>query len=57
MVILTLAFYQHVVDVDLNIPSNLVREHLIHEPLIHLAYILEAEWHHFVIEEALAGNK
>ena len=57
MVILPSAFYQHVIDVDLDIPPDLVREHLVHEPLIRRAYVLEAKWHHFVIEEALIGNK
>ena len=57
MVILPSAFYQHVIDVDLNIPLNLVCEHLVHEPLICRTCILKAEWHHFVAEEALASNK
>ena len=57
MVVLPTAFYQHVVDVDLNIPPDLVREHLLHEPLIRRAYVLKAEQHHFVTEEALASNK
>ena len=36
---------------------NMVHEHLVHKPLIRRAYVLEAEQHHFVTEEALAGNK
>ena len=57
MIILPSAFYQHVVDVDLDISSNLMCEHLVHEPLICRARILKAERHHFVAEKALAGNK
>ena len=57
MVVLPTAFYQHVVNVDLNIPSDLVREHLLHEPLIRRACVLKAEQHHFVTEEALASNE
>ena len=57
MVILPSTFYQHVVDVDWNIPSDLVREHLVHKPLIRRSCILEAERHYFVTEKALAGNK
>ena len=43
MVIPPSAFYQHVIDVDLNIPLNLVCEHLVHEPLICRTCVLEAE--------------
>ena len=57
MVLLPSTLHQHVVDVDLNIPPNLVREHFVHEPLICRACILEAKRHHFVTEEALAGNE
>ena len=57
MIILPLAFYQHVVDVDLNIPPDLVRKHFVHEPLICRTCVLEVERHYFVAEEALAGNK
>ena len=57
MVVLPSAFYQHVVIVDLDIPSYLMCEHLIHEPLICHAYVLEAKRHHFVVEEALVGNE
>ena len=57
MIILPSAFYQHVINVDLDIPSNLVCKHLVHEPLICCARVLKAELHHFIAEEALAGNK
>ena len=51
------AFYYHVVNIDLNIPPNLVGKHFVHEPLIRRACVLEAEQHHFVTEKALAGNE
>ena len=57
MVILPSSFYQHVVNVDLGIPPDLVCKHLVHESLIHRACVLKAERHHFVAEKALAGNK
>ena len=57
MVILPSAFYQHVVDVDLHIPPDLVCKHLVHEPLIRHACILEAKRHHFITKKALACNK
>ena len=57
MVVLPSAFYQHVVTVDLDISSNLMCKHLIHEPLIRCACVLEAKQHYFVIEEALAGDE
>ena len=57
MIVLTSAFYQHVVNIDLDISSNLMCEHLVHESLICCTYILEAERHHFVTKEALAGNE
>ena len=43
MVLFPSALYQHVIDVDLNIPPNLVCKHFVHEPLIRRAYVLEAE--------------
>ena len=57
MVVLPTAFYQHVVNVDLNILPDLVHEHLVHEPLICRARIFEAKWHYFIAEEALASNE
>ena len=32
-------------------------ENFVHEPLICCTYIFKAEWHHFVVEEALAGDE
>ena len=57
MVVLPTVFYQHVVNVDLNIRFDLVCEHLVHEPLIRCACVLEAKRHHFVIKKALASNE
>ena len=55
MIFLPLAFYQHVVYIDLDIPPNLLREHFVHESLVRCACVLQAEGHHLVTEEALAG--
>ena len=57
MIILLSTFYQHVVNIDLDISSNLMCEHFVHEPLRCCARIFEAEWHHFVAEEALVGDE
>ena len=56
MVFFPSAFYQHVVDVDLNVPPDLVSKHLIYEPLIRHACVLKVEWHYFVTKKTLAGN-
>ena len=53
MVVFLLAFYEHVVHVDLNVPPNLMCDHLVHQPLIHGTRILEFEWSYFVVEETL----
>ena len=39
MIVLPSNIYQHVVNVDLDISSDLMREHLVHEPLVHCALI------------------
>ena len=57
MVILPSTFYQHVVNVDLDISSNLMCKHLVHEPLIRCACIFEAEQHHFIAEDTLVGDE
>ena len=57
MVILSNTFYQHVVYINLNVPPNLICEHLIHQPLICGSRILESERHYFVAEETLAGDE
>ena len=55
MIALSLALYQHVVNVDLDISPNLLCKHLVHEPLICRACVFEAEWHYFIAKEALAS--
>ena len=57
MVVFLLAFYQYIVYVDLNISPNLMCKHLVHQPLIYGADVLESEWHYFVAEEPLAGDE
>ena len=57
MVVLLYAFYQHVVYVNLHIPSNLVCEHSVHQPLVRGSCVLKSEWHYFVAEKSLASNK
>ena len=57
MIVLPSSLYQHVVNVDLDISSNLMCKHFVHEPLICHARILEAEQHHFVAKKALANNE
>ena len=57
MVISSNAFFQHVVYVDLDVPPNLMCEHLVHQPLIHGAHVLEFERHYFVAEGTLACDQ
>ena len=57
MVVFLLAFYQHIIYVDLNVPPNLMCEHLVHQPLIRNTRILESKLHHFVTEKPLAGDE
>ena len=57
MVISSNAFFQHVVYVDLDVPPNLMCEHLVHQPLIHGAHVLEFERHYFVVEGTLACDQ
>ena len=57
MVVLLYAFYQHVVQVNLHIPLNLMCEHFVHQPLIHGTRVLKSERHDFVVEETLVGDK
>ena len=57
MIVLPSTFYQHVVNVDLDISSNLMCKHLVHEPLICRARVFKAKRHYFVIEEALASDE
>ena len=55
MIFLPLAFYQHVVNIVLDIPPNLLRKHFVHKPLVCRARIFQAEWYYFITEKALAG--
>ena len=57
MTVLPSNFYQHVVNVYLDISSNLMCEHLVYEPLVRCTHIFEAEWHHFIAEDALASDE
>ena len=57
MIVLLLTFYQHVINIDLDISSNLMCEHLVHEPLICRTCVLETERHHFVAKEALVSDE
>ena len=57
IVVVPSAFYWHVINIDLDISSNLMCKHLVHEPLICCARVLEAERHHFIVEEVLASDE
>ena len=57
MIVFSKAFYQHVIYINLHIPPNLVCKHLVYQSLVRCPCVLESEWHHFVAEESLAGNK
>ena len=57
MVVFPSTFHQHVVYVDLDVPPNLMCKHFVYQPLICRVYVLETERHHFVAEEALAGDE
>ena len=55
MIFFPSAFYQHVVNIDLDVSPNLLCKHLVYEPLICCIHIFEAKSHHFIAKEALAG--
>ena len=57
MVILPNAFYQYVIYVDLNVPPNLMCEHLVHQPLIRSTRVLKSKRHYFVVEKTLASDE
>ena len=57
MIALSSVFYQHVVDVDLDIPPDLTCKHLVHEPLVCCAGVFKAKWRYFIEEEALASDE
>ena len=57
MIFLPLTFYQHVVNIELDISPNLLCEHLVHEPLVRRACIFKAKLHYLIAKEALASNE
>ena len=57
MIVFSYAFYQHVIYINLHIPPNLVRKHLVHQSLVHQPSVFESEWHYLVGEEPVACNK
>ena len=57
MIILPSAFYYHVVHGNLDVSSNLMRKYFVHEPLIRYTRVLETEWHHLIVEEALTSDE
>ena len=57
MVVFSYAFYQHVIYINLHIPPNPVRKHLVHQSLVCRPSVFEFEWHYLVVEESLACNK
>ena len=57
MIVLPSAFHYHVAHVNLDISSNLIYKHFVHEPLIRYARVLETEQHHLIVEEALTSDE
>ena len=57
MAVFFLGLHQHIVDVDFDIPADLVVEHSVHQSLIGGSGILQSEWHHFVAEESSARDE
>ena len=57
MIVLPSAFHYHVVHVNLDISSNLIYKHFVHELLIRYARVLETEQHHLIVEEALTSDE
>mgnify|MGYP007088692176 CR=1 FL=1 len=57
MTFLLFILYKHVVHVYLNIPPNLLDEHLVHKPLIHRPCILLLEWHDLLVKKPLARDE
>jgi hypothetical protein len=50
-------FYQHVIDVDLDISTNLVMEHSVHEPLVGGPCVLQPERHNLVAKKSSTYDK
>ena len=57
MIVLPSAFHYHVAHVNLDISSNLIYKHFVHELLIRYARVLETEQHHLIVEEALTSDE
>ena len=55
MIFLLSSFYQHVVNVDLDIPPNLLCKHFVHKPFGTSCLHSSGRMDHFITEEALAG--
>ena len=50
-------FHQHVVNVDLHVPSYLLGKHLVHQMLVGRIGVLEAKWHELVaVKSAVCGE-
>ena len=52
-----IAFYEHVVDIDLHVMIDLILENFINQSLIYDLNIFETERHDFIIVQAFIGNK
>ena len=48
---------KHIVDINLHVPSNLLTEHLVHQPLVNSSYVFQSKWHDFVAIKALTGDE
>ena len=57
MIVLPSAFHQHIIHINLDISSNLMCKHFVHEPLIRCSRVLETERHHLIAGEALTGDE
>ena len=52
MTLFFLGFYQHVVEVNFDVSTNLVMKHSVHEPLVGGSYVLQSEWHYPVAKKS-----
>lgn len=52
-----MALYDHIIDVYLDIPANLVYKHFFHQALVSCLDVLETEWHFPLEEDATIGMK
>jgi hypothetical protein len=51
------ALHQHVIHIDLHIPSNLALKHFIHKPLVCCLCVLQTEGHDLVGIQASIGDE